>query len=734
MAYNYLLSSDVTGEEAIPSLPLDHLTVIDAVPVTKPGPNESAIYRNKARPDQLVSAIRPELDTLAKVFNNAAKIFADRPCFGYRPYNYATGTSENRYDHFTYAEVNQRKKALGAGILSVLLDNPFRTNDLASHRKIADHVQNYRSYNADNYSFVVSIFSANRLEWLLTDLATSAYSITNTALYDTLGDAVTLHILETTESPIVVCSRDKISTILQLKRDNPSKLANLISVVSMDPISLDPTYSSMYEKAKNQGVILHDIHQVEVLGHLNQLEELPPSPETLFTISFTSGTTGSNPKGALLSQQNLAAAIAFFAAEKPQIKDGRAFIFLPLTHIFERGTLNFALSTGYFLGFPHLTLNAKVDAFTALVEDCKIFKPHYFSIVPRLLTKMESIIKSHVESLDTVNRFAIKKIIDYKLSQQGIQDGSSGANLVMDNFPTYQAIKSLFGLENLVWMQTASAPINPNTLIYLKASLGVGISQLYGLTETTGAFSKDHMYECKPGSCGSPGVASEVKLVSRPEMGYYVEDNKGELLIRGAQVFHGYFKNDEETKAVYDAETGWFHSGDIGMINPENGRIYIIDRVKNFFKLAQGEYISPEKVENIYLTKNPIIQQLYVHGDPVRSWLVGVVGISYDSGLKFLNDECGYNKLELTENELLHELNSVNNKLVFLQKINSSVREHINGIEKLHNIHIEINPLRLDRDIVTPTLKIKRRVAAKFFSTIFHKLYELEQSLVESKL
>lgn len=728
------MSSGAKVENAISSLPLDLLTVSDGVPVSDAKPGETPIYRNKAHPNLLVSAIHPELDTLAKVFNNSAKVFADRPCFSYRPYDYATGKSQDHFKHLTYSEVNQRKKALGSGILTILDKNPFKNDKLESHRKITNHARNYTSYNTENYSFVLSIFSSNRLEWLLTDLATSAYSITSTALYDTLGEGVTLHILATTETPIVVCSKDKIDTILRLKRENASELSNLISVVSMDPISHSPEYKAMYVEAEKHGLILHDMHQVEVLGLLNLLDELAPSPKTLFTISFTSGTTGANPKGAIISQQNFASAIAFLASETSQIENGKTFVFLPLTHIYERETLSFAFATGYCLGFPHLSFNKKTDAFVSLVEDCRLFRPHYFSIVPRILTKIESVIKSHLESMDTVNRLAVLKIIDYKLSQQRLRDGSTGANEVMDSFPKYQEIKSLFGFDNLLWTQTASAPINPNTLVFLKASLGVGISQMYGLTEITGAFSKDHIYECNPGSCGSTGVGCEVKLVSRPEMGYLVENDTGELLVRGAAVFHGYFKNEAETREVYDKETGWFRSGDIGRIDPLNGRIYIVDRVKNFFKLAQGEYISPEKVENIYLTNNPIIQQLYVHGDAIRSWLVGVVGVSYDSGLKFLNEECGYNKLELSENELLRELNSVTNKQVFLKKINDNVRKHISGIEKLHNIHIEINPLRLDRDVVTPTFKIKRKVAAKFFSSIFDKLYEFEKSLLGARL
>lgn len=710
-------------------LPLDELTLCDAIRVDKDNSQTSYFYRNKFIPSKLVGSLHPSLDTHAKLFNNAAKNHPHQPCLGHRPYDYNNHTSESYYETFTYSQINDRKKNLGSGILHLLRNNRYLEPSLPSHSKVVNHVKNYAGYDHKDFSFVVSIFSANRYEWILSDLATSSYSITNTALYDTLGDNITLYILENTESPMIICSKDKITKLIDFK-NSKGNLPNLISIVSMDPLT--PAELNHYNKlaAKNH-IIINDLYQIEEIGRQHTLEELSPTSRSLYTISFTSGTTGSKPKGALITQTNIAASVTFYTTVLPQVKNGRALIFLPLTHIYERGALAFALSTGYCLGFPHLCLNKTEDAFTALIEDCKIFQPHYFSNVPRLLTKLESRIKSYIkDELDPINRQIINAIINQKIHKQASKDTEKGHNIIADNFPPYFNIKKLFGLDNLVWTQTGSAPISPDTIIYLKASLNIGVCQLYGLTETCGAICRSHPYEANPGSCGCIGICCETKLLSKPEMNYNVEDNMGELLIRGAQVFPGYYKNDEETKDVFD-EDGWLKTGDIAKIDPNNGRIYIIDRVKNFFKLAQGEYISPEKIENIYLSKNPGIQQIYIHGDSIRSWLVGVVGITHESGLRFLNEQCGYNKLELDENELITEINKVENKKKFLDSINNNVKNDITGIERLHNIHIEINPLRLERDIVTPTLKIKRNIAAKFFGSVFHHLYELERSLVD---
>ncbi|KAK6204762.1 long-chain-fatty-acid--CoA ligase [Scheffersomyces amazonensis] len=740
-----LFDSSISKSEAFNKLPFgpkvyDNVVVNPKEKLT----THSNIYRNKAYPDRLVDSIHPDLDTYYKLFNNAVEQFGDKPCFGHRPYNYVTHTCQNYFKHYTYSEINERKKNLGSGIIRSLLANPFLDNKLVSHGKVINHLRDWKTYGIphtatenknheieDSTSFIVSIFSGNRLEWMLADVTCSAYSLTNTALYDTLGPEVTKYILHLTESPIIICSIDKIETLLDLKEKFPEELVNLIQLVCMDPIEFID--QRLISRGEDLRIKITDMFDVERVGQEDRVEELPPSKDSLYTISFTSGTTGSRPKGAMLSQSNAAAAIAFLGSTEPHAKGNgeSAFIFLPLTHIYERECSAFALMSGYYLGFPQLTIQRKqVDVFNNLIEDLRIFKPTYLSIVPRILTKMEALVKTLINEMDDDESNKVNTIIEYKLRQQSLKDGSTGANKAFDEFPAYKSLREFFGLTNLKWMQTASAPIAPSTLIYLKASLAVGTRQLYGLTETTGATTNTDSFEMNAGTCGAISITNEIRLRNASEMGYDIKELKGELTIRGTMVFKGYYKNLKETNNVFDDE-GWFHTGDIAKLDPKTFRISIIDRVKNFFKLQQGEYISPEKIENRYLSSNPLITQLYVHGDSLKNYLVGIVGIDFERGLRFLNENCGYNKIDLTDDELLVEMNKVDVKKKFLKLLNENVNGKLNGYERLHNIHIEYNPLTLERDVVTPTFKIRRPVASKFFGTVFHRLYELEQSLLD---
>lgn len=677
-------------------LPLDAKLTSIVVPH-----RNTAIYRNNAFPEYLISALAPGLTTYHEMFTRAAEVHADRPCLSYRKFDYSTKKSAEEFTSISYKEADKRRLAIGSGILAAL---KRVLPDL-----VENHLNKYKSYDKDTHSPIISIFSGNRYEWTLCDVACHGYSLTNTALYDNLGDDVTLHLLQQTESPFVFCSGDKVRKVAKLTQENGLKVA---VVVSFDPVT-----EGERALVKNAGVQFYTLTELEELGRTENFRVCPPHPSTLFTISFTSGTTGSKPKGVLLTHGNAVAAITFLITEIPQVPKGKAFIFLPLTHIYERQTSSFALMTGYNLGYPRLKIyNDKQDPFALLVEDLRLFKPHYFSIVPRLLTKLESHIKSHIATHPELR--SITDIIKLRAHQQLTADFCEGEPV---DFAPYKELRTLVGFDNLLWTQTASAPTNKSTLAYLKAALGIGINQLYGLTETFGAMTRSLSYEAVPGSCGSVGVAVEVKLEERKDMNYFVADGKGELLIRGHQLFSGYFKNDEETAKAMD-DDGWFSSGDVAQI--KDGKLYIIDRVKNFFKLAHGEYISPERIENLYLSKNPTIQQLYVHGHPSKDYVVGVVGVTLESGLRFLN------KSSLTEEEMLEEINKPENKKSFLNALNANIVEHLNGIERLGNLHIEVNPLTVEKNVVTPTMKIKRGVAATHFKHVWAKLYDEEGRLV----
>ncbi|KAG8537228.1 hypothetical protein GDO81_024878, partial [Engystomops pustulosus] len=164
-------------------------------------------------------------------------------------------------------------------------------------------------------------------------------------------------------------------------------------------------------------------------------------------------------------------------------------------------------------------------------------------------------------------------------------------------------------------MVTGAAPISENVLSFLRAALGSQIFEAYGQTECGAGCSFSTPGDWTAGHVGAPLPCNLLKLVDVTDMNYFSSNGEGEVCIKGSNVFKGYLKDPEKTAEAIDEE-GWLHTGDIGKWLP-NGTLKIIDRKKNIFKLAQGEYIAPEKIENVYGRSAPVAQ-VFVHGDSLR--------------------------------------------------------------------------------------------------------------------
>eukprot|EP00198_Chlamydomonas_reinhardtii_P001500 XP_001690836.1 predicted protein [Chlamydomonas reinhardtii] len=210
------------------------------------------------------------------------------------------------------------------------------------------------------------------------------------------------------------------------------------------------------------------------------------------------------------------------------------------------------------------------------------------------------------------------------------------------------------------------------------------------------------------GHVGAPNPAVEIKLVDIPEMGYTARDSpypRGEICVRGPSVFAGYYKDEAQTRDVLDGD-GWLHTGDVGAWL-EGGRLKIIDRKKNIFKLAQGEYIAPEKIENTY-TRSPMVLQVFVYGDSLRSQLV-LVPWAKERGIAGSLPELCANP---------HVRDAV------LKSMQEQAREaQLRGFEQVHTIHLFPEPFSVENDMLTPTFKLKRPQAKARFQEELDAMY-----------
>lgn len=678
----------------------------------------SDIYRSSTlRNKETVEVVHPELNTLSKFFANAVRKFPNENCLGERKFN---NTKKNQFDDFysfqSYKEIQLRKDKIASGILYLV----------TNHKNYASQLQS----TSGKDEFIVSILAPNRLEWLLIDLATRDYSLTNTALYPTLGKGSSKHILEITESPIIFLNKDQIPKILELKESGA--LPDLLIMVSLDEFNSKD--HGFFPRCEKVGISLIDLQTVEKTGERNLLptDYNPPNPDTVYTISFTSGTTG-NPKGVVLTHRIATAGVSAgilglvgalnktipksyndYNNNKSELEEQITSIcHLPLAHIYQRQLTNLELSVGY----ASAMLSRPEDA-RFLFEDVKCLKPHYLASVPRVWNKLEALFKQVLKAQFGEELLNLDNFINLpQLEKSKIQ----------------AALKNLVGFNRLKFMFTGSAPLGIDTIKFLRTVLGVGLSNGYGLTESfAGCCLGDPFEDDLSNNSGPPGISTEMRLKDCKELGYSVSDQpfiRGELQLRGPQVFSHYYKNPQATKEAVDSE-GWFSTGDIATID-QYGRLYIIDRVKNFFKLSQGEYITPEKIENIYLANSPMLTQIFVHGDSLQNYLVGVAGIASDFLINMMKSN--HNLHINSEDELLNLLKTKKFKTLIVKELNKSIKNgDLQGFEKIHNLHFAIEPLKIEDEVLTPTLKLKRNNARKKFEKILQNLYD-EGSLIKNE-
>jgi long-chain acyl-CoA synthetase len=417
---------------------------------------------------------------------------------------------------------------------------------------------------------------------------------------------------------------------------------------------------------------------------------------------YTSGTTG-DPKAAMLSHRNLLAAATSCKYGGIDVTPEDCYIsYLPLAHSFEKCLFVMALIRGIRIGYYSGDV-------LKLTEDCEALRPTLFPSVPRLFCRIYDKITSRLKELTGVKSYLANRAIQSKLYYLEHQAAYSYGFYDMAVCNKFRAI--LGGRVRL--MVTGSAPISVDVLNYLKVCFCCPILEGYGQTESSAASCITLPQDPKAGHVGGPLPCLKIRLRDLPDMEYTSHDTpypRGEICFKGPSVFQGYYKNDEKTAEAL--HNGWLWSGDVGVVLP-NGSIKIIDRAKNIFKLAQGEYIAPEKLENVYI-QSPFIQQIFVHGDSLESFLVAIVVPDFHEVTKWNKQqpqsECG----DTSTPEEICKSAAVNNLIVTSMEQLATANK-FNGLEKIKKIYLSPEPFSIENDLLTPSMKLKRGVAAKVF-------------------
>jgi len=227
------------------------------------------------------------------------------------------------------------------------------------------------------------------------------------------------------------------------------------------------------------------------------------------------------------------------------------------------------------------------------------------------------------------------------------------------------------------------------------------------------------------GNCGGCAPAAEICLRDVPDMDYLSTDQpqpRGELLVRGNTLFREYFKNAKGTEEAM-TEDGWFCTGDIATVD-SMGRFAIIDRRKQLLKLAQGEYIAPERIENVFLANCGWLQTGFIHGDSVKTSLVGLFGIDPEGFAPWASKILG-KKIDMHDLDACRAACSDPKVRKQAQKeLDALARKNkFNRWEYCKALYLYLDPFTEENGLLTPTMKLKRSQTAKHYRDHIDQLY-----------
>ncbi|KAL7083980.1 hypothetical protein ACP275_14G196900 [Erythranthe tilingii] len=625
------------------------------------------VYRSARSPLKLITrfADYPEIGTLHDNFVHSVEIFQDYKYLGTR---IRVDGTVGEYKWMTYGEAGTARSAIGSGL---------RHHGLQSGAR-------------------VGLYFINRPEWLIVDHACSAYSYISVPLYDTLGPDAVKYIVNHGEIEAIFCVPSTLNTLLTFLAEIPS--VRVIVVVG----GVDEHLPSLPSAS---GVQLLSYTRLLSQGRSNMLPFFPPKPEDVATICYTSGTTGT-PKGVVLTHGNLIASVAGMTLLVKFHSSDVYISYLPLAHIYERANQITSAFYGVAIGF-YQGDNLK------LMDDLAALRPTIFSSVPRLYNRIYAGIINAVKTSGVLKERLFNAA--YNSKKQAVMTGRKPSPM-WDRL-VFNKIKDKLG-GRVRYLTSGASPLSPDVMEFLRVCFGCQVIEGYGMTETSCVISSMEEGDFLTGHVGSPNPACEIKLVDVPEMNYTSEDQphpRGEICVRGPIVFQGYYKDEVQTREVLDDE-GWLHTGDIGIWIP-GGRLKIIDRKKNIFKLAQGEYIAPEKIENVY-AKCKFVAQCFVYGDSLNSCLVAVVCVEPDVLKDWANSEgIKYEDLE----QLCADPRA---KAAVLAEMDAIGKEaQLRGFEFAKAVTLVVEPFTLENGLLTPTFKVKRPQAKAYFAQAISRMY-----------
>ncbi|HPA83833.1 MAG TPA: long-chain fatty acid--CoA ligase [Deltaproteobacteria bacterium] len=536
----------------------------------------------------------------------------------------------------------------------------------------------------------IALFSPNRYEWWVTDLAILSIGAVNVPIYATNSAVEAKYIIENSDS--VICftgEKEHLDKVMEVR----DKLPGLREIIVFDDLKSSVEGVIDLKEAMKQGSAFDG-----KAGFEERLKSI--NPDDMATIIYTSGTTG-DPKGVMLSHNNFISNVNQLYSVDPELfkEEHTLLSFLPLSHSFER-------TVGY---YSALNAGKKVcfaEDFSKILQNLQEVRPTLIVSVPRLYEKIHAGILAKVSEAPSVKKALFnwamslaKKNLPY-ICRDKPRKGLFALQYALADKIIFSKLKAALGMDRLRFALSGGGPLSVSDAEFF-LGMGIKVCEGFGLTETSPVTHGNRPDFIKPGTVGPALKDTLVKI-----------GEGGEVLIKGPQVMMGYYKNEAATKEVM-TEDGFFRTGDIGEIDSD-GYLKITGRIKDLIVTSGGKNISPQNIENSLKT-SIYIEQVAVIGDN-RKYLSALIVPAFaelenwakNNGISFAS------RRELLEHPEVQKL--------FAGEIQENTK-HYARVEQIRKFKLLDAEWSQQTDELTPTLKVKRRVIDKKYAREIESMY-----------
>ncbi len=529
----------------------------------------------------------------------------------------------------------------------------------------------------------IATITGNRPEWNIVDMACMQIAAIHVPIYPTISDADYEYILNHAEVKILFVSGMEMYRRL-------SKIAE--KVPSLEKII---TFKNLQHT--------EHLNQLIEIGKKNQKpKELDAiknniTKDDIATLIYTSGTTG-QPKGVMLTHENLLSNAKATYPIPPFNLEWKTLSFLPLCHVYER-MINYMFQLkGYSIYY--------VENIGRLSEYILEVKPQIINTVPRVLESIYDKVMAKGRKTKGLKRviffWAMNNVaLKYKHHPESLGALWHIKRKIADKL-VFKKIKASLG-GNVQIIVSGGAAIQERLLRVFWA-FGISVLEGYGLTETSPVIAVSNFEEngIKFGTVGPPLKGVSVRIA-----------DDGEILCKGPNLMKGYYKSPEQTAEVIDSE-GWFHTGDIGLIE-ETGQLRITDRKKEMFKNSGGKYIAPQSVEN-KMKESPFIEQLIVFGEN-QKFAAAIISPNFSH----IQSWCEVKKHEFSNNR-----NAIQDEIIIkrIQKEVELFNSQLGEAEKIKRFELVSHSWSPESGELTPTLKLKRKEIMEKYASLIEKIYK----------